>query len=64
MEAIEERHPKDNLAGKINLHISFNFIRDELAQLYSQDNGRALVGVLRLLKMMIENLFGISSELS
>ena len=63
MVTLEQLVPKDHLVRKINQHIDFEFIRDEVAHLYCKDNGRPPVDPVRLFKMLLLGyLFGIKSE--
>lgn len=63
MVTLEELVPKDHLLRKIDHAVDFEFIRDEVRDLYCQDNGRPPVDPVRLFKiMLIGYLFGIPSE--
>ena len=63
MVTLEELVPKDHLLRKIDRHIDFAFIHDEVRHLYCEDNGRPAVDPLVLFKMLfIGYLFGIRSE--
>jgi len=63
MVTLEQLVPKDHLVRKVDAAIDFEFIRDEVAHLYCQDNGRPPVDPVRLFKMLILGyLFGIPSE--
>lgn len=63
MVTLEELVPKDHLLRKIERHIDFSFIHDEVRDLYSAHNGRPAVDPIRLFKMLfIGYLFGIRSE--
>lgn len=63
MVTLEELVPKDHLLRKIDRHIDFSFIHDEVRHLYCEDNGRPAVDPLVLFKMLfIGYLFGIRSE--
>lgn len=63
MVTLEQLVPKDHLVRKIDKHIDFEFIRNEVAHLYCKDNGRPPVAPVRLFKMLILGyLFGIKSE--
>lgn len=42
MISLEQLIPKDRFVRKINEAIEFEFIRDEVAHFYYQDNGRLL----------------------
>ncbi|SUB33159.1 Transposase domain (DUF772) [[Pasteurella] mairii] len=63
MISLEQLVPKDRLVRKINKAIDFEFIRDEVAHLYCQDNGCPAVDSVRLFKIMLQGyIFGIKSE--
>lgn len=63
MVTLEELVPQDHLLRKIERHIDFSFIHDEVRHLYCEDNGRPAVDPLVLFKMLfIGYLFGIRSE--
>lgn len=63
MISLEQLVPKDHLVRKVAKAIDFEFIRDGVAHLYCQDNGRPTVGPVRLFKIMLLGyLFGIKSE--
>ena len=63
MVTLEELVPKDHLLRKIDRHIDFSFIHNEVRHLYCEDNGRPAVDPLVLFKMLfIGYLFGIRSE--
>ena len=63
MVTLEELLPKDHLLRKIDLHIDFSFIYDEVRHLYCENNGCPAVDPVRLFKMLfIGYLFGIHSE--
>ncbi|WP_103415280.1 IS1182 family transposase [Vibrio hyugaensis] len=63
MVTMEQLVPKDHLVRKIDKAIDFEFIRDQVAHLYCQDNGRPPVDPVRLFKIIfIGYLFGIKSE--
>lgn len=63
MVTLEQLVPKNHLVRKVDVAIDFEFIRDEVAHLYCQDNGRPPVDPVRLFKMLILGyLFGIPSE--
>lgn len=54
--------PQDHLIRKIDAAISFEFIRDEVRHLYSEDIGRPSIDPVVLFKMLfIQYLFGIKS---
>ena len=60
---LEELVPKDHLLRKISLAVSFGFIHDLCAPLYSPDNGRPAIEPEILFKMLfIGYLYGIKSE--
>ena len=48
MISLEQPVPKDHLVRKVAKAIDFEFIRDEIAPLYCQDNGRPAVDPVRL----------------
>lgn len=61
--SIEQLVPKDHLLRKIHKAISFEFIREKVADLYCSDNGRPAIDPVVLFKMLfIGYLFGIRSE--
>ena len=63
MVTLEELVPQDHLLRKIDQHIDFCFIHDEVRHLYCENNGRPAVDPLVLFKMLfIGYLFGIRSE--
>ncbi|MGR5448141.1 IS1182 family transposase [Vibrio jasicida] len=63
MVTMEQLVPKDHLVRKIDKAIDFEFIRDEVAQLYCKDNGRPPIDPVRLFKIILLGyLFGIKSE--
>lgn len=63
MVILEQLVPKNHLFRKVDKHIDFEFIREEVAHLYCKDNGRPPVDPVRLFKMLILGyLFGIKSE--
>ncbi|MEF2481934.1 transposase, partial [Vibrio mimicus] len=63
MVTMEQLVPKNHLVRKIDKAIDFEFIRDEVAHLYCQDNGRPPVDPVRLFKIIfLGYLFGIKSE--
>ncbi len=63
MISLEQLVPKDHLVRKVAKAIDFEFIRDEVAHLYCQDNGRPAVDPVRLFKIMLLGyLFGIKHE--
>lgn len=60
---MEQLVPKDHLVRKIDKAIDFEFIRNEVAQLYCKDNGRPSIDPVRLFKIILLGyLFGIKSE--
>lgn len=60
---INELVPEDHLVRLIDQAIDFEFIRDEVADLYCQNNGRPAVDPVRFFKILfLGYLFGISSE--
>ncbi|MDF2178407.1 IS5/IS1182 family transposase, partial [Aliiglaciecola sp. CAU 1673] len=52
MVAIDQLVPQDHLVRLIDLAIDFEFIRDKVAHLYCQDNGRPAVDPVRLFKIL------------
>ncbi|ACA31675.1 transposase [Histophilus somni 2336] len=63
MISLEQRIPKDYLVRKVAKAIDFEFIRDEVAPLYCQDNCRMALDTVHLFKIMLLGyLFGIKSE--
>lgn len=63
MVTLEELIPKDHLLRKIDHHIDFSFIRDEVQHLYCENNGRPAVDPVELFKMLfIGYFFGVRSE--
>ncbi len=50
MVTMEQLVPQNHLVRKIDKAIDFEFIRDEVAHLYCQDNGRPPVDPVRLFK--------------
>jgi len=62
MLCIEELVPKDHLLRDIDQAISFDFIYDEVKDLYCEDNGRPSVDPVVLIKIiLIKFLFGVRS---
>ena len=60
---INELVPQDHLVRLIDMAIDFEFITDEVAHLYCQNNGRPAVDPVRFFKILfLGYLFGISSE--
>ncbi len=63
MVTMEQLVPQNHLVRKIDNAIDFEFIRDEVAHLYSKDNGRPPVDPVRLFKIILLGyIFGIKSE--
>ncbi len=63
MVCLESLVPKDHLLRKIDRHIDFEFIRNEVADLYCHNNGRPAIDPVRLFKIIfIGYLFAIKSE--
>ena len=63
MVTMEQLVPQNHLVRKIDNAIDFEFIRDEVAHLYCQDNGRPPVDPVRLFKIILLGyLFGIKRE--
>lgn len=63
MISLEQRILKDYLVRKVAKEIDFEFIRDEVAPLYCQDNCRTALDTVHLFKIMLLGyLFGIKSE--
>lgn len=63
MVTLEQLVPSNHLVRKIDKHIDFEFIREEVSHLYCKDNGRPSVDPVRLFKIMLLGyLFGIPSE--
>lgn len=53
--------PKDNLLRQMNKLVDFNFIYDELINVYCQNNGRRAIDPVRLFKyLLLKNIFDIS----
>jgi transposase len=62
MYTMEDLVPEDSLYRKIDKHIDFKFIYDEVKDLYSEDNGRPSIDPIVLFKLVfIEALDGIKS---
>jgi transposase len=62
MLCIEELVPQDHLLRDIDNAISFDFIYDEVKDLYCEDNGRPSVDPVVLIKIiLIKFLFGVRS---
>lgn len=60
---LEELVKEDHLLRKIDKHIDFNFIYDEVKDLYCPDNGRPSIDPVILFKMtLLQYLYGIRSE--
>ncbi|MCR3761960.1 transposase, partial [Clostridium felsineum] len=61
LNSLEDLVPKDHLLRKIDKSIDFNFIYDEVAELYS-DFGRPSIDPVVLIKIvLVQYLFGIPS---
>lgn len=53
--------PKDNLLRQMNELVDFNFIYDELANVYCQNNGRGAIDPVRMFKyLLLKSIFDIS----
>jgi len=53
--------PKDNLLRQMNELVDFNFIYDELINVYCQNNGRGAIDPVRLFKyLLLKSIFDIS----
>jgi len=62
MLCIEDMVPKDHILREIDRAISFDFIYDEVKDLYCKDNGRPSIDPVVLFKIiLIKFLFGIRS---
>ena len=62
MVCIEDLVPQDHMLRKIENAIDFDFIYDEVKELYSQDNGRPSIDPVCLVKLCIINyLYGYNS---
>lgn len=62
MVCIEDLVPQDHMLRKIENAIDFEFIYDEVKELYSQDNGRPSIDPVCLVKLCIINyLYGFNS---
>lgn len=60
---LEELVKEDHLLRKIDKHIDFSFIYDEVKDLYCPDNGRPSIDPVILFKMtLLQYLYGIRSE--
>lgn len=60
---LEELVKEDHLLRKIDKHIDFSFIYDEVEDLYCPDNGRPSIDPVVLFKMtLLQYLYGIRSE--
>lgn len=60
---INELVLEDHSVRLIDMAIDFKFIRDEVAHLYCENNGRPSIDPVRFLKILfLRHLFGISSE--
>ncbi len=53
MISLEQHVPKDHLVRKIDKAIDVKFIRDEVAYLHCQNNGRPAVTPIRLFKIIL-----------
>lgn len=63
MVTLEQLVPKNHLVRKVDATIDFEFIRAEVADLYSKDNGRPAIDPVMLFKIMLLGyLFGVPSE--
>lgn len=63
MVTLDQLVPQNHLVRKIDKAIDFEFIRDEVAHLYCQDNGRPPVDPVRLFKILLLGyIFGVPSE--
>ena len=59
---LEDLVPENSLYRKIDKYIDFNFIYDEVKDLYSQDNGRPSIDPVVLFKLVfIQALDGLKS---
>lgn len=53
--------PKDNLLRQINELVDFNFIYEELVNVYCQNNGRGAIDPVRMFKyLLLKSIFDIS----
>lgn len=53
--------PKDNLLRQMNELVDFNFIYDELVNVYCQNNGRGAIDPVRMFKyLLLKSIFDIS----
>ncbi|WP_448546895.1 transposase, partial [Thalassotalea fusca] len=60
MVTLDQLVPTNHLVRKLDKHIDFEFIRDEVKDLYCTDNGRPPVDPVQLFKIMLLGyLFGI-----
>ncbi|MDN5363827.1 MAG: hypothetical protein PWQ91_888 [Eubacteriales bacterium] len=60
--SIESLVPEDHLLRDIEKSINFDFIYDEVKDLYSENTGRPSIGPVVLIKLlMLQALFGIRS---
>lgn len=63
MVTLDQLVPKNHLVRQIDNAVDFEFIRDEVAHLYCQDNGRPPVDPVRLFKILLLGyIFGVPSE--
>ena len=62
LKTMEELVPEDSLFRKIDKHIDFSFIYDEVKDLYCEDNGRPSIDPVVLFKLVfIQALDGLKS---
>jgi len=62
LATMEDLVPKDSIFRKIDKYIDFNFIYEEVKELYCQDNGRLSVDPVVLFKLVfIQTMDGIKS---
>jgi hypothetical protein len=53
--------PKDNLLLKINEHIDFSFIYDELVNKYCRNNGRNAESLIHMFKyLLLKTIYDVS----
>jgi len=63
MVTLDQLVPANHLVRQLDKYIDFEFIRDEVKDLYCTDNGRPPVDPVQLFKIMLLGyLFGIKSE--
>jgi transposase len=61
MDIYELIIPKNNLLRQMNELVDFNFIYDELLNVYCQNNGRAAIDPVRMFKyLLLKSIFDIS----